>query len=243
MPQQSSPKHSIQQVKISRTFTVQDSVVDLINEDYDILPVLSRFTLPLGFGTKTIGELCEQSGINVEVFLLIVNFLLSGNIDTARLSSVSAREVAQFLHNSHNYYLQYKYPHIRVNLLSALDPAHADINPIIVKYFDDYINEVSTHFSYEEQTVFPYVESLYDGSDPGPYNIGMFTRQHDHEVEEKLAELKNIILRYYSTSVPYRMYDVLVDLYNCEEDLKSHADIENNILVPLIVDLERNRRN
>ncbi len=96
-------------MKISHTFTEQDSVVDLINEDYDILPVLSRFSLPLGFGSKTIGELCVESDINVEVFLLIVNFLLSGDIDSHRLSVVTAREVAQFLHNSHNYYLQYTY--------------------------------------------------------------------------------------------------------------------------------------
>lgn len=226
-------------MKISRPFNEHDSVVDLINEDYDILPVLSRFSLPLGFGSKTIGELCRQSGINVEVFLLIVNFLLSGHIDTGRLDAVSALDVARFLHNSHNYYLQYKYPHIRANLLSALDPGHADINPIIVKYFDDYIAEVGAHFSYEEQTVFPYVEALSSGRADGTYTISMFTRRHDHEVEEKLAELKNIILRYYSTSVPYRMYDVLVDIYNCEEDLKQHAQIEDNILVPLITRLEK----
>ncbi|MBD5322423.1 MAG: hemerythrin domain-containing protein [Duncaniella sp.] len=226
-------------MKISRKFNEQDSVVDLINEDYDILPVLSRFSLPLGFGSKTIGELCRQSGINTEVFLLIVNFLLSGHIDTRLLDSVSAFDVAEFLHNSHNYYLQFKYPHIRTNLLTALDPAHADINPIIVKYFDDYIAEVGAHFNYEEHTVFPYVKALASGTADESYNIGMFTRRHDHEVEEKLSELKNIILRYYSTSVPYRMYDVLVDIYNCEEDLKQHAQIEDHILVPLIKRLEK----
>ncbi|MCM1050808.1 MAG: hemerythrin domain-containing protein [Paenibacillus sp.] len=225
-------------MKISRTFTEHDSVVDLINEDYDILPVLSRFSLPLGFGSKTIGELCRESGINVDVFLLVVNFLLSGKIDTSLLNSVSALEIARFLHNSHNYYLQYKFPHIRANMLAALDPAHDDINPIIVKYFDDYISEVGAHFSYEELTVFPYLKSLTQGNRDGMYNIGIFSRKHDHEVENKLAELKNIILRYYSTLMPYRMYDVLVDLYNCEEDLKQHAQIEDHVLVPLIKRLE-----
>lgn len=225
-------------MKNRRTFTEHDSVVDLIDEDYDILPVLSRFSLPLGFGSKTIGELCVRSGINAELFLLIVNFHLSGVIDAKRFSAVSALEVVQFLHNSHNYYLQYKFPHIRANLLSSLDPAHSDINPIIVKYFDNYINETGAHFNYEEQTVFPYVEALSSGIRSGIYNVGIFTRQHDHEAEDKLAELKNIILRYYSTSIPHRMYDVLVDLYNCEEDLKQHAQIEDHILVPLISRLE-----
>lgn len=53
-----------------------------------------------------------------------------------------------------------------------------------------------------------------------------------------MNELKNIILRYYSTSVPYKMYDALVDIYNCEDDLKSHSQIEERILVPLVRKLE-----
>lgn len=123
-------------------------------------------------------------------------------------------------------------------MLTALDPAHDNINPIIVKYFDDYISEVEAHFNYEEHTVFPYIEALSQGKRDAMYNIGIFSRKHDHEVETKLAELKNIILRYYSTLMPYRMYDVLVDLYNCEEDLKQHAQIEDHVLIPLIKRLE-----
>ncbi|MDE6756020.1 MAG: hemerythrin domain-containing protein, partial [Muribaculaceae bacterium] len=59
------------------------------------------------------------------------------------------------------------------------------------------------------------------------------------EVVGALAELKNIILRYYRTTVPNLMYDVLVDIYNCEEDLISHSDIENNLLIPMVYDLEK----
>lgn len=222
-----------------RTFNEHDSVVDLINQDYDILPVLSRFSLPLGFGSRTIGELCREASINPDAFLLIVNFLLSGHIDVELMDKVKPTDVTDFLHNSHNYYLDYKYPHIRANLLTALDPAHDDINPIIVNYFDDYIGQVRDHFKYEEEKVFPYVRNLTDGMHDDGYNISIFTRHHDHKVEENLAELKNIILRYYSTSVPHRMYDVLVDLYNCEADLTQHANIEDNILVPLISRLEQ----
>lgn len=220
-------------------FSPSDGVIDLINADYDILPVLSRFSLPLGFGSKSIGELCASSGINTDVFLLVVNFLVFGEIDRSCLGKISPIDIATFLHNSHDYYLNYKFPHIRANLIGALDPAHADVNPVIVKYFDDYIKQVETHFRYEENMLFPYVKALLDKQDPGKYKVDLFARQHDHELENKLNELKNIILRYYITKVPYRMYDVLVDIYNCEEDLQKHAQIEDHILVPLIRDMER----
>ncbi len=224
-----------------RHFSGTDSVADLIEADYDILSVLSRFSLPLGFGDQTISELCIASGINPDAFLLIVNFILTGEIDESFMLSSSPLEVSSFLHNSHDYYLAYKFPHIRKNLIEALDPAHADINPILVKYFDDYIKSVENHFSYEESVLFPYVRELMDSNCSPGYSVDSFVKHHDHDVEDKLNELKNIILRYYTTSVPYRMYDALVDIYNCEADLKVHSDVENLILVPMLRRIENTR--
>ena len=223
---------------LSKQFAAKDSVVDLIDYDYNVLTVLSRFSLR--FGNKTIEELCEESGINTDSFLLIINFLLSGEIDAEALHRISPVDVVYFLHNSHDYYLSYKLPHIRANLCNALDDTHSDINPIIVKFFDDYTDLVRKHFSYEETVVFPYVKDMCEGRQ-SDYSIDVFRRSHDDEVAEKLADLKNIILRYYSTSMPFRMYDALADIYNCEEDLNSHAHIENNILIPLMTRMENNQ--
>ena len=225
-------------MRISKTFTAKDSVVDLIDYDYNVLTVLSRFSLPLGFGDKTIGELCDEAGINSDSFLLIINFLLTGEINRIIMSRISPIDVARFLHNSHDYYLSYKLPHIRTNLSNALDSSHDDINPIIINFFDDYTGLVKKHFDYEETVVFPYIEALCEGK-PTDYSIDVFRRNHDDDVAEKLAELKNVILRYYSTSMPFKMYDALADIYNCEEDLNSHAHIENNILIPLIDRIEK----
>ncbi len=220
----------------SKHFSATDSVVDLVRENYNILPILSRFSLPLGFGNMSIGELCEKAGIDHEAFLLIINFLLTGEIDSIP-DDLSPVEIVDFLRNSHDYFLTYKFPHIRANLMAALDEHHHDINPIIVRFYDEYIAEVKKHFAYEEEIVFPYISALAEGA-ATDYRIDIFRRHHD-EVGEKLTELKNIILRYYSTSVPYRMYDVLVDIFNCEEDLESHSDIENHILIPMISRLEK----
>lgn len=205
-----------------------------------MLPVLSRFSLPLGFGDDTIAELCGRAGISTDLFVLVVNFILSGEIDRERLARTDAVGVADFLLRSHDYYLTYKFPHIRANLIAALDPIHADVNPVIVKYFDDSISSVKEHFAYEEHELFPYVRALAEGGHSAGFNFSadLFARQHDHDVESKLSDLKNIILRYYSTSVPYRMYDALVDIYNCETDLSLHSEVEERILVPLLRILE-----
>ncbi len=224
-------------MKLVKNFAEGDGMVDLINYDYTLLPLLSRFGLPLGFGLKTIAETCRDAGVDVNLFLLIINYITTGNLDSRRMGSVGADGVVDFLHNSHEYFISYKFPHIRQNLLNALDDSHREINPGIIKFYDDFVASVSRHFNYEERTLFPYVRGLAAGR-LARYNIGIFTRQHD-EVADILSELKNIILRFYTTSLPNKMYDALVDIYNCEEDLDAHSDIENNILVPIVAQIEK----
>lgn len=221
---------------INRHFSSNDTVVDLIAEDYNIVPLLSRFSIPLGFGDKSIAEVCGGAGIDPDIFLLIVNFTLTGKIEPAKPSYATG--IIDFLLNSHSYFLSYKLPHIRNNLLAALDAHHSDINPAIVHFFDDYVEHVRKHFAYEERNVFPYVRALAGGNKPASsYSIERFSIHHDR-IAEKLSELKNIILRYYTTSLPNLMYDVLVDLYTAEKDLQSHNDIENLILIPLVRGME-----
>ena len=200
-------------MKISRIFTAKDNVIDLINEDYNILPVLSRFSIPLGFGNKTIEDVCNNAGININVFLLVINYILSGNLDKSDLRHISATDLVDFLHNSHDYFLLYKFPHIRQNLLNALDDSYSDVNPMITRFFDEYVSQAYEHFEYEERVVFPYIRNLSTG-EKSNYSIEEFKKHHD-ELGEKLSDLKNVILRYYTTSMPNKMYDVLVDLFNC----------------------------
>ena len=225
-------------MRIIHKFSGKDKVSELVRCDYNILPVLSRLGLPLGFGAQSISQVCAEAQVDEDLFLLIVNFTLSGKIDRDVMARVPASEVAGFLRRSHVYFLGYKFPHIRRNLLNALDEENNNINPAIIQYYDAYMGEVRRNFAYEEDVVFPYVRALEDGGDTGGYCIGEFLRHHD-EIGDSLNELKNIIMRYYRTSRPDVMYDVLVDLYTAEDDLAKHTDIENHILVPMVEKIEK----
>ena len=220
-----------------RQLRYNDVIIDIINDDYTILPLLSRFSIPLGLGNETLNDVCRRNDIDVKALLLVLNYIRTGIIDSSYISVISPLEVVRFLKNSHDYFINYKFGHIRKNLIAALDLETNPTNNLILKFFDSFVKKVEDHFRYEENTVFPYVESLVDGK-KSAYTIEIFERHHE-EVVDALAELKNIILRYYRTTAPNLMYDVLVDIYNCEEDLASHSDIENNLLIPMVYDLER----
>lgn len=223
-----------------RQLHTDDVIIDIINDDYSILPLLSRFSIPLGVGNETLDDVCRRNAIDVKALILVLNYIRTGIIDSAFISVVSPLEVVKFLKNSHDYFTNYKFNHIRKNLIAALEIESNSTNSLILKFFDTFVKKVEDHFRYEERNVFPYVQALIDGK-KSTYNIEIFERNHE-EVCGALAELKNIILRYYRTTAPNLMYDVLVDIYNCEEDLASHSDIENNLLIPMVYDLENKSR-
>ena len=48
----------------------------LICDNYTLLQVMSRFDLSLGFGDKTVQEVCRENGVDCRTFLAVVNFMI-----------------------------------------------------------------------------------------------------------------------------------------------------------------------
>ena len=46
-----------------------DKMSDLICENYNLLLVMSRFGLSLGFGDQTVQQVCERQGVHTGTFL------------------------------------------------------------------------------------------------------------------------------------------------------------------------------
>lgn len=55
-----------------------DKMIDLIGDNYSLLQVMSRFGLSLGFGDKTVKEVCEMNNVDCQTFLVVVNFMVEG---------------------------------------------------------------------------------------------------------------------------------------------------------------------
>ena len=120
-----------------------DRMSDLICENYPMLLVLSRFGISLGFGDKTIGEVCEDSGVDTKTFLTIVNLLLDDHTTAEQIDpSLSVEALVSYLQNSHSYFLDFRLPLIRRKLIEAIDCGHSDVSFAIMRYFDQYVADV-----------------------------------------------------------------------------------------------------
>ena len=207
---------------------------DLVCDRYPVLQVMSRFGIALGFGDKTIAEVCAENKVDTATFLAVVNMQMNAGCNASEAAAgVSVRALTDYLHNSHGYFLDFRQPAIRRKLIEAVDCAQNDVSFAIMRFFDEYAAEVQRHMSYEEQTVFPYVESLLAGEKNTAYSIDVFRRQHD-QVDAKLRELKNIIIKYYPSGSTNELNGVLFDIFTCEQELASHNAVEDDIFIPAV---------
>lgn len=217
-----------------------DKMSDLICENYPMVLVMSRFGIALGFGEKNIGEVCRQNGVDACTFLTVVNFLTQDvsapvmNVDKC----LSIEALITYLHNAHDYFLNFRLPHLRRKLLESIGECPQDVAFVIQRFFDEYAEEVNKHMSYEEKVVFPYVRDLLKGIKDPKYNISIFRKRHD-QIEMKIVELKNILIKYYPGPGSNLLNSVLFDIFATEQDLASHNHVEDYLFMPTILALEK----
>lgn len=214
-------------------YTGDNRMCDLVCDRYPVLQVMSRFGISLGFGDKTIAEVCEENKVDATTFLAVVNLLMNFGNGAELAEGVSVRSLTDYLHNSHGYFLEFRLPAIRRKLIEAVDCSLSDVSFAIMRYFDEYVAEVNKHMAYEEQTVFPYVESLLAGEKNDSYSMDVFRRRHD-QVETRLRELKNIIIKYYPAGGTNELNGVLFDIFTCEQELATHNAVEDEIFIPAV---------
>ena len=54
----------------------EDMMIDMIRDNYNILQSLGSFGISLGFGDKTVEEVCQEQGVDTFTFLAVVNFTI-----------------------------------------------------------------------------------------------------------------------------------------------------------------------
>ena len=225
-------------------YRATDPLRMLIDDNSALLFVLSRFGIPLGFGERSVGEVCAFKGVDVATFLAVANFVSDREYSD---EDISLAQLMEYLRKAHVWFLEFNLPAIRRKLIEAIDCSGKDeVALLILKFYDDFVTEVRAHMGHENSTVFAYVDSLMKGYLNRDYTIDTFAAKHsnrDTRLDDKLSDLKNVIIRYYPQDTNGDMlHSVLFDIINCENDLALHCAVEDKIFVPAVKRAEEDVR-
>lgn len=227
--------------------TVDTPLAELILTYPQLILFLEYFDIHPPLQLKTVGQICTERNVSTVLFIAFASvFAGKTPLNTAGFTDDDVKVIINFLKNTHNYYLNEIYPDVEQCMENIKNINDYDEIKIADKFFRDYFSEVREHLDYENNIVFPYILHLFESVDSpesgiqkSEYSVNEY-KEHHTNIEEKLDDLMNLLIRY----LPYkndhrerrRLFRLLTDLNN---DLIVHAEIEDLILVPLVEKLER----
>lgn len=206
-------------------FTGRMKMADMIASNYDLILMLPRFGIPLGFGEKTVKEVCRDNDVDDHFFLTVCNIYTFDDYrpDDDELSRIDNRLVAEHLRASHRYYLEERLPHLQHHLDHITEKA-GQSGEILRKYYADYCREVREHVRREEKNL--------DGVENGDRKVESYLKSHDN-IKDKLSDLTQIIYKYLpGERLTEEMMELVFDILQLSRDLEKHAMIEELLLVP-----------
>lgn len=213
-------------------------LAEMLQEHPNLLLMTTHFNIPLGFGDRTVAEVCSDNGIDLKFFLIICNVYVFDNyiptVEDLRTATMSS--LVPYLESSHGYYLEKRLPHIEQHMghIASLLPGKR-LQDAFLKFFTVYCDEIKSHFLYEEQHIFPLIQSHLHGHGKAEH------REFEHYVTshvtllDQLDDLTQIIFKYLPANVGKEdLVDVVFDILLLSHDLKKHHVIEEKILIPYV---------
>ena len=219
-------------------------MADLIDANPNLLLMLQHFNIDFRVSDQTVLQLCNDKGISENLFMSIANLYNGfGSKGDQPFTREDLLQVIEFLKSSHHYYRSDKYPQISSYIRQLQEDHAAKELRLLEKFFNEYFTEVLDHLDYEDNVAFPYFITLLDKEqnvEEGEVYSSKEYSEHHTDIELKLQDLKNLLLKYVTIEGDLDLRRRLFfALYELEYDLYIHSLIEESILIPSGVSIER----
>ncbi len=229
-----------------KLFSYKTSVADAIMHHQELINILERLNIPLGVREMTIKEIAISNQINPDLLLSLFNLQVYKLIDrNLSFTAKDANLIINYLKTSHQLYTCDFYPRISELINRLIEKNQQAEFKMLQHFYDEYRQEVEQHFNYENDTVFPYINQLIDDSKEDSQFLNYCVKdykQHHNDIEEKLKDLKSLLVKFLppadDTQIRRKTIQILTEL---NADLQIHARIENEILIPLVENLEKQK--
>jgi len=226
-------------------------IIKIINFNYHTLPIFSRFGMCTGFGDMTIHDFANKYNVSIYLLIELINTFVNKNYlpNEQNLKKFKLSELINYLRKAHSDYRE-NLQHIENLLNNLLNNFAFEKNNIqlIIEFFNEYKQELLKHIDYEDKEIYPQIIELEKAYLTNPnsdltfnYDLKKYLQEHIN-VEEKIVDIKNIIVRHLPTKSPSTLcYQLISEIYDFENDLIEHQRLEELILIPKALDLKNSK--
>jgi regulator of cell morphogenesis and NO signaling len=206
-------------------------------------------------GSDTLGQACRAAGLALET----VKYSMEVELETGRAAAQDRdwrteplADLIAHIRNTHHQYTRAALARLGP-LFDKVCSVHGNNHPELARMratFGDLAQELATHLMKEEMVLFPYIvrmeEAVLEKSTvlPAPFGsvrnpVAMMLHEHDG-AGQALREMRAAGSGYVAPPDACASYQSLYQtLAEFETDLHQHIHLENNILFPRAIEMER----
>jgi regulator of cell morphogenesis and NO signaling len=232
----------------------QKEIGQFVAEDYRTAAVFSKYKIDFCCnGNRTIEDACSKKGIDSTLVLDEINAVLNTSRgETIDYKSWPLDLLAEYIEKKHHRYVEEKIPVLR-QFLDKLCRVHGERHPELFKInelFTASAGELAAHMKKEELILFPFIKKmvkakLENGAVQSPQfgtvenPIAMMMEEHDNE-GQRFRDIAELTDNYNPPADACNTYKVTFSMLDeFEKDLHLHIHLENNILFPEAIKLEK----
>lgn len=234
-------------------FNTNMKLADVVRANYNTLNVINRFGISLGFGDMLVSEVCERNGLDPNFFVEILNaFHNTDYFPHEHLQRFSVTELVGYLRKTHQEYIQKHIPFVQ-KLLDELDLgcSHQNELKLVHKLFEEYKGELFKHLQWEDEDIFPYaleVERALNAGEGAEEIVNQikssFSMKHymagHTDIESKINDINTLLVKYITpVNNQFLCIRILKELAMLERDINNHCRIEDKVLTPKVIKMEK----
>lgn len=238
-------------------FTLKNTLSEIVIADFRTASIFESYNLDFCCkGNRALSEACQEKGLESEMILSEIEKVISSNLNNQNPKKWDTIGLANHILNTHHLYVKKMLPVILAHALKV-SKVHGKNHPEVVEIanvFEIICDELSSHLMKEEKMLFPVIFELAEFEQTGktlevsPFGsilnpISVMEREHV-EAGEGFYKIRELSNNYNPPDDACTTYRVLYqELYEFEQDLHTHIHLENNILFPQAVELEKKLKN
>ncbi|MEQ8624954.1 MAG: iron-sulfur cluster repair di-iron protein [Vicingaceae bacterium] len=233
--------------------TENDIVGELVAKDYRMASVFKNVGVDFCCrGNRSIQEVSEHNKLKTEELIEKLNSAMTTQSGATDYDAWPLDLLADYIEKKHHRYVEEKITEIKP-YLAKVTKVHGDAHPELIKIQELFLasaGELAAHMKKEELVLFPFIRKMAKAKQDGEKMkspqfgtvgnpIAMMKEEHDNEGVRfrEIAELSNDYTMPSDGCNTYRVTFALLKEF--EEDLHLHIHLENNILFPRAIEMEK----
>jgi len=229
------------------------TIGEIVTKDFRTASVFSEYGIDFCCGgTKTLQKACEEKSVNSNELQQKLNAVTQSKTDGVDFNAWSLDVLVDYIEKTHHSYIKEKTPFI-LQYLDKIQKVHGENHPElaeIFKLFSQSSIDLGMHLKKEERILFPFIRQLVKIQNSGQHT----EEEHFGTIQNPIAMMKeehvkegkrfdNISTLSGGYTVPedgcntYRAAYAMLNEF--EQDLHTHIHLENNILFPKAIEMEK----